>query len=818
MNIPFCHWKLHTKHSILSMLMMAMFGTSAQAALVPSFSSSISGSTNSLTLYGNINIATADAVQNGNMYVAFLFNDVAYFSDGTRWIPYFGGMMPIYTVGPLANRIIEIVRDADMSPLIGGQLLVGYGLTERDMMVNRKYAMVFTTVADTTAPTVSGTIHVNGAQNVPINTKVGATFSEAMNASTLTPATFFLTQGTTPVAGTIAYTGVSAVFTPTNKLAYNTVYTVHVTTGAKDLAGNPLANNFTISWTTGDVPDITPPKVTLTSNANGSYGVPINTKVGVTFNEGMDPLTISSTSFVLKQTGGSPVVGTVSYSGVSAIFSPTNTLNYSSNYTATINTGAKDLAGNAIEKDYVWSWTTADYCCYDPPADTTPPTVTSVIQANGAINIATNTSLGVTFSESMNPLSITNLSFALKGTLSNTPVTGTVSYSGLNATFIPLSTLASNTGYTVTIKGGGAGVKDLAGNPLATDYVTSWTTAAAVDVTPPTVTGTVNTNGAVNVAVNSTAGATFSEALDPLSVTNATFTLKETVSGNAVAGTVSYSGVNAVFTPTSNLTSSLGYTATIKGGITGVKDLASNPLAADSVWSWTTAGHGPVAIDLLTAGTFTILTKTGVTDVPTSPITGNVGASAITGAAIVISCAEMLTGKIYEVDAGFADNACVAAGLPATNKTLVDNAVADMGTAYTAAAGRAAGTGPFLDVGAGTLTNQTLVPGVYTFGSGVLIPTNLTLAGGPNDVWVFQISGTLDLAANKQILLTGGAVAKNIFWQVTGATTLAAGSHFEGTILDFTKIDMLAGATITGRLLAQTAVNLDHSTVTPPAP
>lgn len=815
------HWRVvknQTKHSVLSLLIMAIYGTGAMAAQAPSFSSTTSGSTNSLSLYANINVSDADAVKNGNIYLAYTFEGVVYFSDGTSWLPYSAGQLPIYTSGPLTNRIVQIVRDTDMSPLIGGQLFVGYGLNESDMLLNKKYAMVFTAVADTTAPTVSSTIHTNGAKNVPVNTKIGATFSEVMNASTLTPATFYLTQGTTPVPGSITYTGVSAVFTPTAKLAYNTVYTVHVTTGAKDLAGNPLANDFVISWTTGDVPDTTPPKVTSTVNANGAYGVSTNTKVGVTFNEGMDPLTISPTTFTLKQTNGAPVAGTVSYSGVTAVFSPTNNLNYYTNYTATISAGSKDLAGNALEKDYVWSWTTADYCCYGPPADTTPPTVASTIQANGAINIATNTSLGVTFSEGMDPLSITNLTYTLKGTASSTPVAGTVSYSGLNATFIPLSTLASNTGYTVTVKGGGAGVKDLAGNPLASDYMTSWTTAAAGDIIPPTVTGTVNANGAVNVAINSPAGATFSEALDPLSVTNATFTLKETVSGNAVAGTVSYSGVNAVFTPTSNLTSGLEYTATIMGGITGVKDLASNPLAADYVWSWTAAGHGPVAIDLLTAGNFTILTQTGVTDVPNSPITGDVGASAITGAAIVISCAEMLTGKIYEVDAGFADAACVAPGLPATNKTLVDNAVADMGVAYTAAAGRAAGTGPFLNVGAGTLTNKTLVPGVYTFGTGVLIPTDLTLAGGPNDVWVFQISGTLGIDAGKQVLLTGGAKAKNVFWQVTGAATLAVGSHFEGVILGQTNIDMLTGSSINGRLLAQTAVNLDHSTVTPPAP
>jgi hypothetical protein len=221
--------------------------------------------------------------------------------------------------------------------------------------------------------------------------------------------------------------------------------------------------------------------------------------------------------------------------------------------------------------------------------------------------------------------------------------------------------------------------------------------------------------------------------------------------------------------------------------------------------------QGPAPVFLGTAGNFVILTKAGITDVPPSAITGNIGTSPISGAAIGVSCAEV-TGLILSVDA--------AGPLPCEviDPTSLTTAVSDMQTAYTNAAGRVAGVGPFLNVGAGTLANQTLVPGTYTWTSGVTITTDLTLSGGPNDVWIFQIPGTLNMAAARNVILLGGAKAKNIFWQVAGAVTLGTSSHFEGIILGQTNIAMQTGATMSGRLLAQTAVTLQQNTVTQPLP
>lgn len=212
-------------------------------------------------------------------------------------------------------------------------------------------------------------------------------------------------------------------------------------------------------------------------------------------------------------------------------------------------------------------------------------------------------------------------------------------------------------------------------------------------------------------------------------------------------------------------------------------------------------------VNLGVAGNFAILSKSGITNVYQSVITGDIGSSPITGAAILLTCSEV-AGTIYSVDA--------AGPLPCTvtNATRLTTSVGDMETAYTDAAGR---TNPdFLNVGAGDIGGKTLTPGIYKWTSAVVIPTDITISGGPDDVWIFQVDGTLIMSSGVRITLSGGAQAKNIFWQTADAVTLGTTSHFEGIILGKTGINMQTGATINGRLLAQTAVTLQMNTVTNP--
>jgi hypothetical protein len=465
------------------------------------------------------------------------------------------------------------------------------------------YVWSFTTGAslDTTPPTVSDASPATNATAVPINRKVAIHFSEMMDPATINAASISLkaTVSGANVPGTVSPVGTSATFTPASNLYGNTTYTVTITTGVKDLSGNPMAANFVFTFRTGVVTDTILPVVSFTTPTHGVTNVAINANINATFSEAMDPLTVTVSNFKMTTPSLIPfttntVAGTISYHGSTATFIPSEALSANTVYTASMTTGAKDMAGNSMSTDYVWNFTTSG------DADVTSPTVTGTINTNGATNVAINTKAGATFSKAMDPLTITNANFMLKETVSGLSVAGTVSYSGVSAVFTPLANLADGRGYATTIKGGVAGVRDLAGNPMLTDYVLSWKTSASSDITAPMVTGTAITNGSANVAINSRVGAIFSKGMDPVSVTNVNVTLKEAVSGISVAGTVSCSGVSATFIPTKNLNSATLYTATVSGGANGVKDLAGNSMAVDYVWSWTTGSAADTTAPMVT--------------------------------------------------------------------------------------------------------------------------------------------------------------------------------------------------------------------------
>lgn len=223
-------------------------------------------------------------------------------------------------------------------------------------------------------------------------------------------------------------------------------------------------------------------------------------------------------------------------------------------------------------------------------------------------------------------------------------------------------------------------------------------------------------------------------------------------------------------------------------------------------------GQGPAAVDLGTAGDFVILAKSATSTVPTSAVTGHIGvspaaASFITGYSLVMdasgtfSTSTQVTGQIY------------AADYTVPTPSYLTTAVLNMETAYTDAAGRAP---DYTELGAGNIGGLVLPPATYKWGTGLLIPTDVTLSGGPNDVWIFQIAQNLTISSAVRINLAGGARPENIFWQVFGAVEFGTTSHFEGICLSQTSIVVNTGASANGRLLAQTAVTLDSNAVTQP--
>ena len=296
--------------------------------------------------------------------------------------------------------------------------------------------------------------------------------------------------------------------------------------------------------------------------------------------------------------------------------------------------------------------------------------------------------------------------------------------------------------------------------------------------------------------------------MDPLTINASTFTL--TQGTTAVPGSVTYSGTTATFTPTDVLAAVTTYTATVT---TGAKSLTGNSLASNSVWSFTTGGTSTAlqAVNLGTANNYLILAKTAITNIATSDLTGDLGLSPaatsyITGFALTnatgYATSSQVTGNIYAAD--------MVSPTPVNLTTAVNNMV----TAYNDAAGRP--SPDFSALGTGNIGGKTLVPGLYKWTNNVTIPADVTISGSATDVWIFQIAGNLTMSSAKNIILSGGASAKNIFWQVAGTVSLGTTAHFEGIILSMTAITFQTGASMNGMALAQTAVILDKNTITKP--
>ncbi len=351
--------------------------------------------------------------------------------------------------------------------------------------------------------------------------------------------------------------------------------------------------------------------------------------------------------------------------------------------------------------------------------------------------------------------------------------------------------------------GGGGGGGDDSGGGSGSD---------ASNPTTPTVQSVTPASGATVVPINTGVMATFSEPMDRGTLTGASYQLKFGAGGTAVTGTVISTTTTATFWPSAQLAPGIEYTATVS---VAAKSAAQVALAAPYSWKFTTgATVAPGApVNLGTAGNFVLLAKSGITTVPTSAITGNLGISPIAATAFVgfgptadstnvFSTSPQVTGRMY------------AANYAPPTPSNMTTAVSDMETAFVDAAGRAPDV---INLGAGMIGSQTLAPGVYKWGTGLLIPTSITLSGSATDVWIFQIAGNLTIATTVNMVLGGNAKAKNIFWQVSGEMTAGTGAHLEGIFLTSTASTLDTTASLNGRLLAQTAIIVRRSMIVQPA-
>lgn len=420
------------------------------------------------------------------------------------------------------------------------------------------------------------------------------------------------------------------------------------------------------------------------------------------------------------------------------------------------------------------------------PGSGDAPTVTAVLPANVATGVALDASISATFDKDMDGTTLDPTTFRV--TEGATNVSGIVTYSGPSRTafFSPTAVLGTSLVYTATIT---TGAKS-AGVGIATNYVWYFT---AAPTGPPEVIGTTPSNGAVNVAVGRKPTATFKEAMDLSTVTPATFLVMQGVT--PISGTVAFNATShtATFAPAAFLTTNLVYTATIT---TGARDAWHTAMVAPHVWNFTTGACSQAPVVLGSAGNFAVLAFTTVSNTASTTVTGDLGA----GTSVANGVSLTVNGTRHVADATAA------------------KALADLAVAYDDAAARTL----CMQTLPAALGGLTRMPGLYRSIGAVAITGDLTLdAQGDSDaVFLFQIQGALTPSDSSRVLLTNGARASNVYWQVLGAATLAANTVFKGTILAHDVTSLGVNATLVeGRAMSVTAdVTLDTNTVAIPAP
>lgn len=624
-------------------------------------------------------------------------------------------------------------------------------------------------------PTVVSTDPMDKAVDVVLNKVISITFNADMDPATINANTVTIKQGTEVIAGTLAATANTKIFTftPATALLPFTVYSGTVTTGAKDNFHTAMTADYTWSFTTIPVIAISSNPVAGgvaigagTFAAGSAVAVAATPNTGYIFVNWTENGTAVSTSpsYPFKISGNRTLVANfaVLVPGQVAIVLASNPIaGGTSTGSGAYATGASVTVAATPNAGYTFvNWTEG----------------ATVVSTSPSYQFIAAGSRTLTANYTIVPAS----QFAV--VLSSNPAAGgtTIGSGSYNAAASVTVTATANTGYTFV----------------------NWTENGNIVSTSPGYTFVLNANK--TLVANFTANA---YTLTVISV-NGTVVINPNQATYAYGSSVQLTvTANTGFTFTSWSGDATGTNTPLTVVMTGNKTITANytPVAA----------NGPTAINLGTAGDFAAMTKAGISTTGITSITGNIGvsptaATSMTGFGLIMdssgafSKSPIVSGNIYAAD--------YAAPTPSKMTT----AVSDMETAFNT--GNALVTpAPIVGLYEGDISGRTLSAGLYKWSTGVLITNaGVTLNGGPNDVWVFQIAQDLTVNNSAIIHLTGGAQAKNIFWVVSGQATLGSNTDFSGIILSKTLISLNTGAKVTGRLLAQTAVTLNASTVIQP--
>lgn len=559
------------------------------------------------------------------------------------------------------------------------------------------------------------------------------------------------------------------------------------------------------------------PELISTNPINSALEVPLNQVITVNFNKPINPATITSTTFKIASIA-TPTVpsvsisGGISYAGVTASFTPSTNLTPNTTYMGTVTTGVKDLSGNALQEDYVWTFSTGAVL---------QPIVISTSPISNETAVVLNKTVRATFNMPMDFSTLNATTFTLKqGT---TLIAGVVTNFGNDTFFNPNINLTSNTIYTATIK---IGAKNTVGVPIANEYSWNFTTETII---APRIILTDPLNNATNVVVSKVVTATFNMAMNPSTINGVTFTLKE--DSVEISGVVSYSGSIASFTPNNPLSSNSTYIATIS---TGAKNTMGVAIDSEYVWNFTTINstNAPNLGAIARFGAFggnAGITNQGLNTV----INGSIGTTA---ASTLITGFHDATAFYTEtpLNVGRVTNGIFTAPpIPGTAASfaIATQGLVDANAAYLSISPASMPGG--IDAGAGELGGLTLPPGIYKSASGTfnISNGNLTLdaQGNPNATWIFQTAAGLTVGiagptGAKSVLLINGALPKNVFWYVGSAAIIngAGGGTMVGTIIansgvSFSTAGNTVQTTLRGRAISLVAsVTMVNTTITIP--